>query len=376
MKASATPFGAAKDELANEAPNGVPAHRDPAAPNGGGDVPESAAPEAVSATDQGNGRATESPQASPRTALGGSSSAPPATSGLYGGASVPGIRGGDAGRPRAAAIQLNASGTGGRVLMGEEEEPIEVGEAEGSFDGEISDGFSVALHEDEAFEEEAEPEAPLAATAEVVVEPPGPSAEELASIMSQAQSVAATGNLQGAADLYSDVIDAEPAHAYAHVARGRLYLDLGDYSPRHERLHGGRGHCSGGPRAPSGDWRSCTSRERTTGAPSTTSTRRSKCPQITRWATAGAASATTTGRTTETPSTTCFGPRSSNLTSPTSPPTSPWLARRPPDAVDRRWVRSHLRTAQPQMRTRPRTGRTNYVPTRTIAALSLAGLLQ
>ena len=42
--------------------------------------------------------------------------------------------------------------------------------------------------------------------------------------------MASTGNLQGAADLFSDVIDADPTRMAAHVARGRLHLDLGDYS--------------------------------------------------------------------------------------------------------------------------------------------------
>ncbi|MBX2800867.1 MAG: tetratricopeptide repeat protein [Myxococcales bacterium] len=45
-----------------------------------------------------------------------------------------------------------------------------------------------------------------------------------------AQALANGGDLYGAADLYSDVIDANPDHVAAHIARGRLYLDLGDFA--------------------------------------------------------------------------------------------------------------------------------------------------
>ena len=156
----------------------------------------------------------------------------PATAGLYGGA-VPVVRGTDAARPRAAAIQLNASGTGGRVVTDEEDEPIAVGAAE-DFEDDGADGFALALHEDEYDYAEEEPGQGLDLESEPVepeIEaPPPPSPEEVASLLAQAQSVAATGNLHGAAELYSDVIDCDPENAMAHIERGRLYLDLGDYS--------------------------------------------------------------------------------------------------------------------------------------------------
>ncbi|MBX2800046.1 MAG: tetratricopeptide repeat protein [Myxococcales bacterium] len=165
-----------------------------------------------------------------------------ATSGLYGGATVPHIRPSTDERPRAAAIQLNPSGTGGRVLgLEDEEEPIAVGEAdEEDLEG-AEGGFSVSLQEeyseDGAYSEEGEVEPvsdehPPMAQAAVAVppEPARPSPDEVAAVFSRAQSAAAAGDLQAGADLYSDVIDADPDHVPAHVARGRLYLDLGDYS--------------------------------------------------------------------------------------------------------------------------------------------------
>lgn len=45
----------------------------------------------------------------------------------------------------------------------------------------------------------------------------------------QAQELVNRGDLYGAAELYSDILDSEPEHVPAQIARGRLYLDLGDY---------------------------------------------------------------------------------------------------------------------------------------------------
>jgi hypothetical protein len=160
-----------------------------------------------------------------------------ATSGLYGGASVPTIRDSDEPRPRAAAIQLNASGTGGRVIgLEDEDEPIEIGEAEDVDDDEVG-GFSLQLHQqdddDDDFEEDSEVE--LAEEDLEVIQPAqvtasAPSPEELAHLLNRARTASQSGDLQGSADLYSDVIDGDPDNVQAHVARGRLYLDLGDYS--------------------------------------------------------------------------------------------------------------------------------------------------
>ncbi len=46
----------------------------------------------------------------------------------------------------------------------------------------------------------------------------------------QAQQLVESGDLHGAADLYSDILDADPEQFSAYVSRGRVYLDLGDYS--------------------------------------------------------------------------------------------------------------------------------------------------
>ncbi|MEZ4238507.1 MAG: tetratricopeptide repeat protein [Myxococcota bacterium] len=160
------------------------------------------------------------------------------TSGLYGGGSVPTIRDSDEPRPRAAAIQLSPTG-GARVLgLEEEEEPIEIGEAEGYDDEDVDfgDGFSVRLEEDEeSYADYDEEDEDLSAEDLEVIQPagppPGPSPEEIAALLERARRhVAGGGDLQEAAELYSDAIDADPNNATSHVARGRLYLDLGDYS--------------------------------------------------------------------------------------------------------------------------------------------------
>ncbi|HHO54536.1 MAG TPA: tetratricopeptide repeat protein [Deltaproteobacteria bacterium] len=163
------------------------------------------------------------------------------TSGLYGGSSVPTIRDSkDSSRPRAAAIQLNSGGTGGRVLgLEEEEEPIAVGGADEDHEVHHGGGFSLSLqesehddYEDDYEEEEEEPDRfeEEAVIAHAIPVPAGPTPEEIAEIFARAQAAAAAGQLHQGAELYSDVIDADPDHVAAHVARGRLYLDLGDYS--------------------------------------------------------------------------------------------------------------------------------------------------
>ena len=155
-----------------------------------------------------------------------------ATAGLYGGASVPTIRDSDEPRPRAASIQINPSGIGGRVIgIEEEDEPIEVGEAEGADDS--SSGFSLQLKQD-LQEEDSDielAEEDLEVIQPNITAPAPPSAEEIAQMIDQAQDAATQGgNLQLSADLYSDVLDADPNNVAIHVARGRVFLDLGDYS--------------------------------------------------------------------------------------------------------------------------------------------------
>jgi len=172
---------------------------------------------------------------------------PPPVAGARGKASisvVPTIRDADAPpRPRAAAIQINASGSGGKVLgLEEEAEPIEIGAAEGDEEGgevDLAEGFSVTLQtsqelelesdeeeeEEEGDEEDEDAPEDLPASA-----PAKPSTEEIAAILAKARQSATEGRLQLGAELFSDVIDADPDNVDAHVARGRLYLDLGDYS--------------------------------------------------------------------------------------------------------------------------------------------------
>ncbi len=157
---------------------------------------------------------------------------------------VPTIRDGDAPpRPRAAAIQINPTGSGGKVLgLEEEEEPIEIGAAEEDEDGgevDLAEGFSVTLQtsqelelesDEEEEEEDGEEEDEDAVEPLPAAAPAPPSAEEIAAILARARQSATEGRLQHGAELFSDVIDADPDNVDAHVARGRLYLDLGDYS--------------------------------------------------------------------------------------------------------------------------------------------------
>ncbi|MEQ1570560.1 MAG: tetratricopeptide repeat protein, partial [Myxococcota bacterium] len=169
------------------------------------------------------------------------SAAPPSgrvTAGLYGGSSVPTIRESDEPRPRAAAVQLNASGSGGRVLGAEEEdEPIEVGAADFETDLDApGGGFSVKLQQFAELEDDDDEDASEISAEDLEVIRPNPvaaappTAEEIRQMVLRAQNATASGQLQNAADLYSDVVDADPDNVPAHVARGRLYLDLGDYS--------------------------------------------------------------------------------------------------------------------------------------------------
>ncbi len=163
------------------------------------------------------------------------------TGGLYGGSSVPSVRPSST-RPRAAAVQLNTSGVGGRVIgLDDDVEPIEIGAAEDDDEFvESGGGFSVTLQHDdddlygpdiEVEEEDVEllnefDEALDAAPPTL----PAVSPAEVAQLYQEAENAVAGGDLGTAADLYSDVIDADPEHLDAHVARGRVFLDLGDYS--------------------------------------------------------------------------------------------------------------------------------------------------
>lgn len=163
------------------------------------------------------------------------------TAGLYGGSSVPTIRDSDDPKPRAAAIQLNSGGQGGKVLgLEEEEEPIEIGAAEDYDDADemdLADGFSVTLQasgepefDDDDDEDDEEEDDEVIEQARGAEPPPGPTPEQIQELLDRAQSAAEAGDLQGGADLYSDALDLDPDSVSAHVARGRLYLDLGDYS--------------------------------------------------------------------------------------------------------------------------------------------------
>jgi len=183
-------------------------------------------------TDAARGVGAHAQASAPRVAA----ASPRVTAGLYGNPSVPTIREGNDPVPKAAAVQLNAGGGGGRVLgLEEEEEPIELGsvgdygedEDEYDHDGE---GLSLAIQEYEEEEEWEEEEIEIAPEPAPPPPPRGPSPEEIQAVFERAQAAANSGALQEAADLYSDVVDADPDHLEAHVGRGRLYLDLGDYS--------------------------------------------------------------------------------------------------------------------------------------------------
>ncbi|MFT4625148.1 MAG: Flp pilus assembly protein TadD [Myxococcota bacterium] len=168
------------------------------------------------------------------------------TAGLYGGPSLPTIREGHEPRPRAAAIQINATaGTGKVIGLEEEDEPIEIGdvgdygdEEEDEYDYDSEGGFRVELQEYEEEEDDFEPDEPtdtrvgpepapavLPAPAEVA-----PRAGEVAAMFRKAEQAALVGDMQLGAEVFSDVIDLDPDNHRAFVGRGRLYLDLGDYT--------------------------------------------------------------------------------------------------------------------------------------------------
>lgn len=245
----ATPAGPSRPGSPGTGPTAIESRATPAAPASRppARAPASARPEArsvpppVPAGPRSRAPASLHPSTDPGSVSGGR-----VTSGLYGGASVPTIRQSDEPRPRAAAIQLTASG-GARMLGTEDEdEPIEVEAAEDDDDAGYAGGggFSLTLQEyteDEYYQPEpagyagsqAElethdrvpaPQAPRAAA------PRGPSAAEVQMLLDRADQSAQAGDLQGAADLYGDAIEAAPGNAGAHIARGRLFLDLGDYT--------------------------------------------------------------------------------------------------------------------------------------------------
>lgn len=149
-------------------------------------------------------------------------------------ASIPTIRDtADTGETRAtAAIRIGADGVGSVV---DEMEPLALGEAdEDDLDDEPSQGggFSIGVEEYEYVDDEPE-ELPEPKPPEPEPEPaplPELSDDQAAVLLRQAQSSASRGDLQSAAQLYSDVLDFDPDNADAALGRGRVYLDLGDYA--------------------------------------------------------------------------------------------------------------------------------------------------
>lgn len=189
-------------------------------------------------------RGTPRPVAARAGTPAGASARVKAGAGLYGNSgSVPTIRDGDAPRPRAAAIQLSANASSGRMVgLEEEEEPIEIGavedydeELEMEYDDEDGGGFRLQVQEYdddlEPYEEELEDEeVVIEAVAPARPQRRAPTAQEIAALFQRAREAAETGDMQRGTDLYSDVIDSDPENIDAYVGRGRLYLDLGDYS--------------------------------------------------------------------------------------------------------------------------------------------------
>ena len=165
------------------------------------------------------------------------------TSGVYGDPGVPMIRDGSGPRPRAAAIQINQeSGTSQVLGMEEEEEILEIGGVEDygedveDFATDDSSGFSLNVQEyddddddDEQWEDDDELSIEMdeQPTAPTLVRP---SDSEVAKMLEEAAAATDRSDLHGAADLYSDVLDADPDNVQAAVSRGRLYLDLGDFA--------------------------------------------------------------------------------------------------------------------------------------------------
>jgi thioredoxin-like negative regulator of GroEL len=61
-------------------------------------------------------------------------------------------------------------------------------------------------------------------------EPGWLSRSKMAELMREADYARHRNDFQGAAQMLTDVLDSDPSHYEAHLARGRLYLDLGDYN--------------------------------------------------------------------------------------------------------------------------------------------------
>jgi hypothetical protein len=147
--------------------------------------------------------------------------------------SIPTIRdGGERGpstRPSAAAIRIDPEG-GGAVVDSEEDAPLALGEADDGWDEEGS-GLSLGVEEYELVDEDEVEELP-----EIEPEPAPPppmpelSGDEAVQLLRRAHAAAEQGDLQSAAQLFSDVLDFDPDNVEAALGRGRVYLDLGDYA--------------------------------------------------------------------------------------------------------------------------------------------------
>lgn len=226
----ATPPPTPKLAVGNATPNTRPGSLDStaeviiAAPNKGA-APEArkpitlGAPRAVSP-----GAVSEKPQVAAR----------PAAPAKKGGPTAPSTREAAEARPRSAAIQLGAGG--GKVIREEEEdELIEMGEADIDADADTGGGFSLQVEEYEDVEEEEEEEdeeeqmeklpelqAPVAVR--------GPDAGEIRAMLDNAIDAARAGDNDRAILLFSDVLDGDPDNVDAHIGRGRVFLDLSDYA--------------------------------------------------------------------------------------------------------------------------------------------------
>jgi hypothetical protein len=160
--------------------------------------------------------------------------APEATTGSRKVPPTPSVR--DAGDARrGAAIQLNAAG-GGKVLGQEEDdELIEMGEADIDADADTGGGFSLQVEEYEDVEEEIEEDEPEEMEKLPELPPPpaapkGPDAGEIRQMLDAAIDAARAGDNDRAILLFSDVLDGDPDNVDAHIGRGRVYLDLSDYA--------------------------------------------------------------------------------------------------------------------------------------------------
>ena len=140
---------------------------------------------------------------------------------------VPTVKDSQGIKPRSAAIQLTP--TGGKVLS-EEEEPLELGEADID-PSEMGDGFSVELVEYEsAVEPDDDYEELELQDSSVSQRPVLPTPTELTTLLAQARAEWDLGNFEEAATLFSDALDADPNHLGARIGRGRLALEKGDYT--------------------------------------------------------------------------------------------------------------------------------------------------